>query len=182
MRKLKNWKNFLNESIYYHGTTLPKTNANIDNFEQKIGYRVNPIMNITREVNSPWVFFTNNYNLAKQFGSAKTDILYHDKGDFSYETVVLKYDIDESDLNILDLTKDDYEFKLESIGIKLWELYGIGMYEQDQMWDLFDDKEISDKIIKSGIDAVKLIENGTGYNGESLAIHISKVNDVIKKQ
>ncbi len=94
----------------------------------------------------------------------------------------MKYDINESELNILDLTKDDYEFKLESIGIKLWELYGIGMYEQDQMWDLFDDKEISDKIVKSGIDAVKLIENGTGYNGESLAIHISKVNDVIKKQ
>ncbi len=179
--RVKNWKQFVNETIYYHGTTLPKSNPNIDNFKSKVGYRGNPMMGISTEVNSPWVFFTDNYDLARQFGSAKTDGLYHDKGDFSHQTVVLKYEINESELNILDLTTNDYEFKLENIGIKLWELYGVGMYEQDQMWDLLDDDEISDVIIKSGINAVKLIENGTGYNGKSLAIHISKVNNVIKK-
>ena len=179
--KVKNFKQFVNETIYYHGTTLPKSNPNIDNFKTKIGYRGNAMLGISREVNSPWVFFTDNYDLARQFGSAKTDGLYHDKGDFSHQTVVLKYDINESDLNILDLTTDDYESNLENIGIKLWELYGVGMYEQDQMWDLLDDDEISDTIIKSGVNAVKLIENGTGYNGKSLAIHISKVNNVIKK-
>ena len=169
------------KGVYYHGTTLPKSNPNIDNFKSKVGYRGNQMMGISREVNSPWVFFTNNYDLARQFGSAKTDCLYHDKGDFSHQTVVLKYNINESDLNILDLTTNDYEFKLEEIGIKLWELYGVGMYKQDEMWDLLDDEEISNVIIKSGINAVKLIENGTGYNGNSLAIHISKVNSVLSQ-
>ena len=178
---MKTTKKFVNESIYYHGTVLPKSNPNIDKFKSKVGYRGNTMMGISREVNSPWVFFTDNYDLARQFGSAKTDCLYHDKGDFSYQTVVLKYEINESDLSILDLTTNDYEFKLENIGIKLWELYGIGMYEQDQVWDLLDDDEISDVIIKSGINAVKLIENGTGYNGKSLAIHISKVNSVLSQ-
>lgn len=179
--KVKNFKQFVNESIYYHGTALPKSNPKIDNFKRKVGYRVNQMMFTSREVNSPWVFFTDNYDLAMKFGSAKTDGLYVDKGDYSHKTVVLKYDVNESDLIILDLTSSDYELNLESIGIKLWELYGIGMYEQDQMWDLLDDDEISNIIIKSGINAVKLIENGTGYNGKSLAIHISIVNNVIKK-
>ena len=49
------------------------------------------------------------------------------------------------------------------------------------MWDLLDDDEISDRIIKSGINAVKLIETGTGYHGKSLAIHISKVNSVLSQ-
>ena len=169
------------KGVYYHGTTLPKSNPNIDNFKSKVGYRGNQMMGISREVNSPWVFFTDNYDLARQFGAAKTDCLYHDKGDFSHQTVVLKYNINESDLNILDLTTNDYEFKLEEIGIKLWELYGVGMYKQDEMWDLLDDEEISNVIIKSGINAVKLIENGTGYNGNSLAIHISKVNSVLSQ-
>jgi hypothetical protein len=179
--KVKNFKQFVNESIYYHGAVLPKSNPNIDNFKTKVGYRVNQMFGIVREVNSPWVFFTDNYDLARQFGSAKNDGLYNDKGDYSHKTVVLKYDINESDLNILDLISSDYEFNLESIGIKLWELYGIGMYEQDQLWGLLDDDEISNIIIKSGINAVKLIENGIGYNGTSLAIHISSVNNVIKK-
>ena len=178
---MKTTKRLVNESIYYHGTVLPKSNPNIDKFKSKVGYRGNQMMGISREVNSPWVFFTDSYDLARQFGSAKTDGLYHDKGDFSHQTVVLKYEINESDLSILDLTTNDYEFKLEEIGIKLWELYGVGMYKQDEMWDLLDDEEISNVIIKSGINAVKLIENGTGYNGKSLAIHISKVNNVIKK-
>lgn len=175
--KIKN----VNETIYYHGTVLPKSNPDIDNFKRKIGYRGNPMLGISREVDSPWVFFTDSFDLARKFGSAKTDGLYYDKGDFSHKMVVLKYDINESDLNILDLTTDDYESNLEKIGVDLLELYGIGMYEKDQMWDLLDDDETSDIIINSGIDAVKLIENGTGYNGTSLAIHISKVNNVIKK-
>lgn len=175
------FKQSVNENVYYHGTVLPKSNPNIDNFKTKIGYRGNPMVGILREVNSPWVFFTDNYNLATQFGSAKADGLYYDKSDFTHKTVVLKYDINESDLNILDLTSSSYEFKLEAIGIKLWDLYGVGMYSQDQMWDLLDDNEISDIIVKNGINAVKLIENGTGYDGKSLAIHISKVNKVIKK-
>ena len=168
----------VNESIYYHGTTLPKSKPNIDKFKAKVGYRGNEMLGISREVNSHWVFFTDNYDLARYFGATKTEGLYHDKGDFSYQTVVLKYEINESDLNILDLTTEDYEFKLEDIGVKLDELYGVGMYEHDQMWDLLDDNEISDTIIKSGFNAVKLIENGTRYNGKSLAIHINKVNSV----
>lgn len=171
----------MNESVYYHGTVLPKSNPNIDKFEVKKGYRVNSMVGTSREVYSPWVFFTDDYDLARKYGAAKAEGLYYDKGDFSHQTVVLKYDINENDLNMLDLTTNDYEFKLEKIGIKLWDVYGMGMYEQDQLWDLLDDDEISNIIIKNGINAVKLIENGTGYNGISLAIHINKINDVVTK-
>lgn len=43
MKKLKYVKLFEKfktfESIYYHGTTLPKTNTNIDEFEINTGYK-----------------------------------------------------------------------------------------------------------------------------------------------
>lgn len=180
--RIKNFTQFVNETIYYHGTSLPKSNPKINIFKSKEGYRNNPMIGAITKVKSPWVFFTDKYDLARKYGSAKTDGLYHDKGDFTYKTVVLKYDINESDLNILDLTTDDYEFKLESIGISLIEMYGIGMYDQDQLWELLDDDKISNIIIKSGINAIKLIENVSDeYNGYSLAIHMNKVNDVIKE-
>lgn len=78
----------MNETIYYHGTTLPKSNPNINNFKTKKGYRHNSMTGLSREVKSPWVFFTDDFHLAQKFGAAKTDGLYHDKGDFSYKTVV----------------------------------------------------------------------------------------------
>ena len=184
MRKLiegvKKFSIFVNENIYYHGTVLPKINQNIDSFKKNTGYRTNPMLDILREVNSPWVFFTTDYDLAYKFGSSKTEGLYHDKNDFSYQTVVLKYEINENKINILDLTTKDYEAELEDIGISLIDLYGIGMYSQDQMWELLDDEEIS-KTIQSRFDAVKLIENSSGYKGISLAIDINKVNNIIKK-
>jgi hypothetical protein len=97
---LKYLKTF-NETIYYHGTTLPISNSDIEEFKVKTGYRGNSILGTNREVK-------------KSF---------------------------------------------------------------DDMWDLLDDDEISNIIINSGYDAVKIIEEG----GTSLAIHISKVNDIIKK-
>lgn len=180
--KVKNFKQFVNESTYYHGTTLPKQNPNIDSFKTKTGFRSNPMSGIKREVNSPWVFFTNDYDLAKKFGSAKTDGLYHNKGDFSHQTVVLKYDINESKLNILDLTTNDFIEKIEKYVDSdiLSNYYGsmVAFYDIDieDVWELLDENKISDIIIKNGFDSVKLIENG----GKSLAIHISKVNKVIK--
>jgi hypothetical protein len=181
--KIKNFGQFLNESIYYHGTVLPKSNTNIDVFKTKIGYRSNLMAGIKTEVNSPWVFFTDDYNLARKFGSAKTDGLYHNKGDFSHKTVVLKYDINESNLNILDLTTDDYIEKIEKNidSIILTTIYGsmFAFYDMDidDTWELLDEKEISDIILKNGFNSVKLIENG----GKSLAIHISKVNRITKQ-
>ena len=180
--KVKNFKQFVNESTYYHGTTLPKSNPNIDSFKTKTGYRGNAMTGIKKEVNSPWVFFTDDYNLAEKFGSAKTDGLYHDKGDFSYKTVILKYDINESNLNILDLTTDNYVEKIEKNidSSILSNIYGsmVAFYDMDidDTWELLDEEKISENIIKNGFDSVKLIENG----GKSLAIHISKVNTVIK--
>jgi len=173
-------RKLLKEDIYYHGTTLPVKNPTLDKFVQKTGYR--SIMSVNYEVKNPWVFFTKNYDLAYYFGSQKTDSFYHSKGNFSYKTFVFKYDINESNLNILDLTnEDDYEFKLEDIGIKLYEYFGIGMYNINQMWEILDDEEISDKILRSGFNAVKVVEKTSSYNDYSLAIHISVVNDKIQK-
>jgi hypothetical protein len=171
----------LRESVYYHGTVLPNTNPTIDKFKATTGYRFNPFIGTQREVKSPWTFFTNDYDLAQRYGASKAEGMYYDKRDFSHKHVVLKYEINESDLNILDLTTDDYETVLEKIGIKLWDIYGMGMYEQEQMWRLLDDEELSDKILKAGFDAVKLFESPTGEMGTSLAIHLDIVNDVIKQ-
>jgi hypothetical protein len=182
--KIKNFKQFVNESIYYHGTTLPKSNPKIDNFKTKIGFRSNPMTGLKREVNSPWVFFTDDYNLAQKFGSAKTEGLYRSKGDFSHKTVVLEYDIEDTELNTLDLTTDDYVEKIQNIVNDniLTNLYGsiYAFYdiEIDDVWELLDDNEVSNIIIENGFDSVKLIENG----GKSLAIHISKVNKVVRQR
>lgn len=182
--KVKKFKQLVNESIYYHGTTLPKSNPKIDSFKTKTGFRSNSMTGLKREVNSPWIFFTDDYNLAQKFGSAKTDGLYQDKGDFSHKTVVLEYDIDESKLNILDLTMGDFIEKIQKIVDSdiLSNYYGsmVAFYdiEIEDTWELLDNNIISNIIIKNGFDSVKLIENG----GKSLAIHISKVNTVIKQR
>jgi hypothetical protein len=181
---VKNFKEFVNESIYYHGTTLPKSNPKIDSFKTKTGFRSNSMTGLKRLVNSPWIFFTDDYHLAQKFGSAKTAGLYHDKGDFSHKTVVLEYDIDESKLNILDLTMGDFIEKIEKIVDSdiLNNYYGsmVAFYdiEIEDTWELLDDNIISNIIIKKGFDSVKLIESG----GKSLAIHISKVNTVVKQR
>jgi hypothetical protein len=177
MKYLKTYNESLAENIYYHGTTLPKTSPDIDKFRSETGYRGNTMLGSNRKVKSPWVFFTDDSDMARKYGETKTEYLYHDKGDFTNKTVVLKYDIDETLLKILDLTTKDYELNLKNIGIDLIELYGIGMFKIDDMWDLLDDDEISNTIIENGYDAVKLVEN----NGTSLAIHINKVNDIINK-
>ncbi len=180
-------KKLLRESIYYHGAALPKDNPTISNFITKTGYRSNPMLQMQREVNSPWTFFTDSEDLARKFGGAKVEGLYHDKGDFRYKAVVLKYDIDDTKLNILDLTIEGgaavngYEFALLKIGIDLSELYGVGGYDIDMMWELLDDNDTTNIIINAGYNAVKLIENGTGYNGTSLAILTKIVNNVIKQ-
>ena len=172
----------MNETIYYHGTTLPKSNPNINNFKTKKGYRHNSMTGLSREVKSPWVFFTDDFHLAQKFGAAKTDGLYHDKGDFSYKTVVLKCQIDESKLKILDLSNNDYITKIEKIidNNLLIKMYGSvqAFYDIDidDTWELLDDVEISNSIMKSGFNSIKLIENG----GKSLAININVVNDVVK--
>lgn len=171
----------LSEGVYYHGTTLHRDNPDIDAFKITAGQRSNPLVGLTREVYSPWVFFTDDEDVAEMYGSAKTDGIYHSRGDFSHKTVVLKYRINESRLNILDLTTEDYEFKLQNIGIDPIKWFGMGMYEQDQMWELLDDNEMSDKIIQSGYNAVKLIESDVSYSAESLAIHINIVNKVTTK-
>lgn len=174
-------KDYLKEGTYYHGTPLPKDNPTIDKFVSKKGYRSNAYTGL-REVKSPWIFFTENESMARTYGAEKTDGLYHDKGNFNYTNFVLTYQIDESKLNILDLAKDNYEFVLEDIDIKLYEYFGMGMYEQEDMWELLDDEEISKHIVEKGFDSVKLIENIGSYSGTSLAIHISKVNNVAEKK
>lgn len=179
MKNIKSFEKFF-EKTYYHGTILPKTNLNIDKFVSKKGYRGNAFLG-NREVQSKWIFFTDDNDLAYEFGSSKIDI-YHDKGDFSHKVTVLNYDIDESKLNILDLTTEDYENKLEDIGIKLWIEYGYGMYSIDSMWQLLDDEEFSNIIYNNGFNSVKIIENlSSSYQGTSLAIHTDVVNDIIKK-
>jgi len=173
-------KKLLKEGIYYHGTTLPKDNTTIDKFINKTGIRSNAFIGYTREVNSLWTFFTDSVDLARKFGSSKTDF-YHDKANFKYKTVILKYEIDENKLNILDLTTEDYEFKLEKIGINLIKIYGIGMYDIEMMWELLDEDEYTNIIVNAGFNAVKLIENiGENYKGVSLAILTKIVNNVIK--
>jgi hypothetical protein len=173
-------KESFNNEIYYHGTTLPKSNPNIEKFKETLGYRSMPMAGIVSEVTSPWVFFTDNYELAYKYGSIKTDELHHSKGDFTYGSTVLKYKIDISKLNILDLTQDDFESKLYDIGIDLDKLYGYGNYHQESMWGLLDEKETSDLIVNSGFDGVKLIEDIGSHNGMSLAVYMNKVNDSIE--
>ena len=170
----------LREGVYYHGTVLPKNVMNIDKFIGKTGFRSNAFVGYVREVNSPWTFFTNSYELAQKFGSSKTEV-YHDKGNFNYKTAILKYEIDENQLTILDLTTEDYEIKLQKIGVNPIDIYGIGMYDIDMMWQLLDEDEYSNIIVKAGYNAVKLIENiSNSYHGTSLAILTKVVNNVIK--
>ena len=162
--------------VYYHGTILLKSNPNIDNFKSMVGYRSNPMLDITREVKSPWLFFTNDYDMAYKYGSSKIN-MYVDKGNNSYTVKVLKYTVDETKLNILDLTGSDYEFKLKEIGIDLVKEYGMYMYSQDMMWELLDNDEMSNIIFGAGYNGVKVLED----NGTSLAIYNRIVNDVIEK-
>lgn len=180
INQVENFGRQLHETVYFHGTSLPKENPNIDKFEKRTGYRSGVFTGIITESSSSWTFFSEDVDFARKFGYAHTE-RHEDSGNRKNTTVILKYDIDESSLNILDLRTEDYETKLEKIGIKLWEMYGYGMYEQDQMWQLLDDEETSNIIVQAGFNAVKIFEDLFGNRGESLAIHIDKVNSVIKK-
>lgn len=171
---IKRYIDFINEKRYYHGTCLHK-DSDIDKFDIKKGYR--SFFGVNYGVEAPWVFFADDPHIARKYGAAKTE-LYHDKGNFSYKTKVLEYEIDESKLNILDISNDQYEFTLQNIGLDPIEIYGMGMYRLNEMWELLDEKEYSDIIVNKGYNAVRLMEPDDTI---SLAIHISVVNDIVER-
>ncbi len=156
------------------------------NFEPKVGYRSFSWSSTPREVNSPWTFFTDDYEFATKFASSRSD-MFRDK-QIRSKSVILKFDIDESKLNILDLTNNsgpentDFYFVLKKIGIDLEDNgdFYTTLINNDitGVWPVLDEEEYTNLIIKAGFNAVKLIEDSNGT--QSLAILTSIVNNMIK--
>ena len=183
---MKNFiKQLLRENIYYHGMSQPINDEPLTKFEPKVGYRSYSWSNTPREVNSPWTFFTDEYELAAKFASSRGD-MFRDKKIRS-KSVILKFDIDESKLNILDLTNNgvgssNFYFVLLKIGIDLEKdgdfYYTLINNDITSVWPVLDNENYTNLITKAGFNAVRLIENSEG--SKSLAILTSIVNDVIK--
>ena len=150
---------------YYHGTSLPKSEPDFTtaNKDKGVGVRSNAFMGTSREQKSPFFFITSERDVANDFAQAKKE--YHDdkvKPNEKHTSRIIPFKFNEKNSKILDLTKDDYEFVLQEIGESPIDFFGMGMYEQDQMWEMLDEPKFAEKLKSLGYDAVKFIEPKRG--------------------
>jgi hypothetical protein len=150
---------------YYHGTSLPKSEPDFTtaNKDKGVGVRSNAFMGTSREQKSPFFFITSERDVANDFSQAKKEY-YNDelKPKENHTSRIIPFKFDEKNSKVLDLTKDNYEFVLQDIGESPIDFFGMGMYEQDQMWEMLDEPKFAEKLKSLGYDAVKFIEPKRG--------------------
>lgn len=174
----------IEENTLYHSTTLYKDQS-FTSFEKRKAFR-SGMMGVVETIPPEWVFLTEDFELAKQFGSAKTEDIVSRTRDRNHKTAILKVDVNLNSLNILDLSTDDFEDILEDqIGLNLWEYYDNGWSyddpQKEQMWSLLDDLTISNLIKKRGFNCVKLYEHvSSSYHGITYAVDIDKQDRLLK--
>lgn len=158
-------KNIAKGTTYFHGTSLPKSEKDFTRFdiEKGRGVRSNAFMGTFREQKSPFFFITSEESVANDFANAKRDFFNDEiKPKEKHTSRIIPFTFNEKDAKVLDLTGQDYEFVLEDIGFSPIDFFGMGMYEQDQMWEMLDTPEFASKLKDLGYDAVKYIEPKRG--------------------
>jgi hypothetical protein len=150
---------------YYHGTSLPKSEPDFTSPDRDKGegVRTNSFMGTTRKQKSPFFFITSEKSVAKDFANAKEDYFNTElKSKEKHTSRVIPFKFDENNSKVLDLTKDDYEERMEELGFNLIDDYGVGMYDESMMWEYLDDPKFAEKLNSLGYDAVKYIEPKRG--------------------
>ena len=152
-------------TTYFHGTSLPRSESDFTKIDTSKGrgVRSNAFMGTFREQKSPFFFITSEESVANDFANAKRDFFNDEtKPKEKHTSRIIPFAFNEKDAKVLDLTGQDYEFVLEDIGFSPIDFFGMGMYEQDQMWEMLDAPEFAEKLKELGYDAVKYVEPKRG--------------------
>ena len=163
--KVKNFKQVVNESVYYHGTTLPKSNPNIDNFKTKVGYRGNAMMGISREViPNKYVYHTSNPVFRDKI--SKEGLIPKGKS----ETWLSDTNIDGKVIFVVNSNKEDYRFDSTYDD----DIYRIDTTKLNNKW--YNDPNFDSDGLhlitfdKIPLSAIKLIYKGSFTLDESIKI------------
>jgi hypothetical protein len=187
LQLIENINKFLGESVdsekFYHGSAIKKTETFKEFDKKSFGYTNS--MGRNQKIVREFIFLTNDKELADKFAIARKNSLEDQSGRLDFKKVILSVNVKKSKLKVLDLTDDEYEFNLQKIGIDPVEEFGMGMYDQTDMWTLLDDPAMVKIIKEHGFNAIELLEpshttNNNSSIGKSLAIFKDVADGIVE--